>query len=138
MMLDLLATFSSAQAVTVTAASTSVIDTLAAGDAIGAHSWLHVLCNTTFAGQGATTIAVALETSVDEAFTTPVVLFTTAAVAEGNANLTAGGVAVAIQIPLGVLRYLRVKYTIASGPMTAGKMDARIVSDVDRTLDKIL
>lgn len=138
MIIDYLAVLGDAQVLTVTAASTNIMDTVAAGDAIGAHSWLQVLVDTTFVGQGATTLVVALETATDAAFTSPVVLAQSAAITEGDAKLSAGGIPFQIQIPIGALEFLRVKYTVGSGPFTAGKIDARILSDIDRTLDKIL
>lgn len=109
------------------------IDTLAAGDAISPGARLHVLVDTKFVGEGAT-LTIALETGTTSDCGTAI--FTTAALAVGT--LTAGAVLVDIVIPKGVLQYLRMYYTVGSGPFTAGNIDARIVLDTAKTMDKNL
>ena len=145
MFIDALLLMSSAQALTVTAASTSYIDTLAAGDAYYPGARLIIHCTTTFAGQGATTLQASLQHDSDPGFGTATDLITVAAATEGAAGLTAlSGAAVGYGVlfdgvlPFGCKRYLRMYYTIASGPMTAGALTARIVLNTDRTLDKVI
>jgi len=130
MILDKENEFSDAQAVTATAASTNVIDLTVAGDAIDGEAYLVVAVQTTMlASAGAASLIASLETSTDEAFTSPVVLFTSAAVAKSA--LVAGYVLARVRIPVGVLRYLRVKYTKVTNDFSAGNMDAFITKQFD-------
>ena len=46
------------------------------------------------------------------------------------AAMTAGAQLVAIAVPRGVKRYLRVNYTVATGPLTGGTFNAGLVKDV--------
>lgn len=133
MIIDDFLVMSNAQEVLATAASTSHIDTLAAGDAISPGARLHVLVNTLFETADVGTLTIALQTGATTAYGTT--LFTTSAL--GAASLTAGAVLIDIVIPKGVLRYLRMYYTVANN-FTAGKIDARIVLDTAKTMDKNL
>lgn len=117
---------SDAQAVTASAASTSIVDQLAAGDAYKA-PWVEFLVNTTFTSNGAT-IQLQIQTDSDSAFGTAVNLFETGALAV--ADLVAG-YRVRVRIPQGAKRYLRAYYTVASGPAAGGKIDCRVLSDID-------
>ncbi|EFG3782202.1 hypothetical protein BOV63_001717, partial [Escherichia coli] len=45
--------------------------------------------------------------------------------------LTAGKRVVSAKVPAGVQRYLRVNYSVATGPLTAGEFTAGISLDVD-------
>lgn len=117
--------------------STSHIDTLAAGNAISPGARLHVLVNELFETADAATLTVALQTDPESDFSDgPTTLFTTAAIAV--AALTAGAVLADIVVPKGVLRYLRILYTVGTGTFTEGKIDARIVLDTAQTMDKNL
>jgi hypothetical protein len=49
-------------------------------------------------------------------------IFTTGAI--GKATLVAGYIVFTIAIPPTHRRYLRINYTVATGPLTAGKFDA--------------
>lgn len=129
--------FSSAQAVTVTAISTNVIDLgptnpnpvkdIGVGDPL----WLIVrtLQAATDASSDAT-LAVSLESAENEALSTnPVVHFTTGALAFA-AFSPAGTKLIAIPLPSAdYKRYLGVRYTVASGPLTAGTFDAYLTRD---------
>lgn len=126
MMIDALLVMSDAQAVTATAASTSFIDTLAAGEAYQ-HLWVEFLINTTFTPNSAT-IQFALETDDNDSFSSPTQLFITGAIAD--TALVAGYRVARVRIPIGAERYLRAKYTV-SGTAVAGKIDCRLVKDVD-------
>ena len=120
---------SDAQAVTSSAASTNVID-------LGAHLgmdpgvtedlWLQVRVDTTATASGSATVTFALQTDDDEAFGSAVTLFSTSAI--GKATLVAGYYPIRVRLPLGMKRYARVYYTVATGPLTAGKFDAWINS----------
>ena len=138
MIRDKLLLMSNEQAVTASAASTDVIDTLAAGNAISPGARFRALTKVaaTDASSDAT-LTVELQTSVDEAFTSPISLFSTGALAFASFS-PAKTVLADLVIPKGVKRYLRAYYTVASGPLTAGKFDAEIVLDSATTLDKNL
>lgn len=127
MFIDSQAEFSADQALTATAVSTNVLD---AGADLGAGRPIHILTQVTedFAAVGAATLTVALQDSDDAAFSAPRTLISGSAVAK--ASLTAGH-----RFGLGVLpadhkRYLRLNYTVATGPFTAGKIEAGLVIDL--------
>jgi len=117
---------SSAQAVTATVVSTNIIDQLAPGAAYGTECWVRFLIRTGFGGTG--TVQFELQSATDAAFTTPVSMFLTAAIAV--ATLVAGYIPARVKLPLGELRYLRANYTTSGSP-TTGTIDADIVMDVD-------
>lgn len=132
MILDKLLMFSEAQAVTATAASTDVID-LGPIDGtrrdigVGTPLEFFVNVNTAATAAGAATVNIQLQTSPDNATWTT--LFDSSALA--LAALTAGKRVVSVKVPQGVLRYLRVNYSVATGPLTAGAFTAGINLDVD-------
>lgn len=121
-----------ATAVTVTAASTNVIDLtnardLAIGDAFESPE-IVVTVTTTFTAAGAGTLRIQFQGSVDN------VTFTTYAQTDDipKANLTAGTVIKLRLSPMpphaaGLPRYLRVNYIVTTGPFTAGKLQCDLV-----------
>ncbi|OBU70452.1 hypothetical protein A9K58_00430 [Stenotrophomonas maltophilia] len=133
MILDAQNEFSNSQAVTATAISTNVIDTgtdqnpvkdLGALEPI----FLVVQVDTTFAAAGAATLAVSLESSAAAGLTSANVHFNTGALA--LAALTAGTTLAVVALPSGdYLRYLGVRYTVGTGPMTAGAVSAFLTRD---------
>lgn len=132
MILDKLLMFSEAQAVTATAASSDVID-LGPIDGtrrdigVGYPLEFWAMVNTAAAAAGAATVNVQLQTSPDNsAWTT---IYDSGALA--LATLAAGKRVVSAKVPQGVLRYLRVNYSVATGPLTAGSFTSGINLDVD-------
>lgn len=125
---------SDSQVVTVTADSENIIDTLAAGDALhdGARFRASTKVAATDAGSDAT-LTVELKTSADNV--TYVTLFSSGALAFA-AFSPAGTRLVDIEIPLGVRRYLKAVYTVATGPLTAGAFDAFIGLSTEKLLDR--
>lgn len=137
MLMDLQSMFSDKQAITTTAASTNVIDLgavdtpkHAAGPITrdlgkGRPIPITVMVNETFTAAGAATLTIALQVDDDEAFgSATTVLTQTFALAA----LTAGAKLPPFYIPEGVdERYVRLNYTVATGPMTAGKITAGLV-----------
>jgi len=138
---------SKAQAITVTAPSTNVIDLLAAGKApkhaaalkrnLGIGNAIPFLIQVTedFAAAGAATLTVELQTDDNEAFSSPATIWSSGAIA--LANLKAGqNLGLVNYLPKGVNdkglteRYFRLNYTVATGPMTAGKIQAGVVAAV--------
>lgn len=135
MITDKLNTFSTAQAVTATAASTDVIDLgpLTHGNTIrdigaGEPVYLYVSVGAAATAAGAATVTISLQTDTAEGFGSAVNLFTSTAFS--LATMAAGAQLVAVAVPRGVKRYLRVNYTVATGPLTGGTFNAGLVKDV--------
>lgn len=130
MIIDRFNEYSDAQAVTASAASTNVVDLDAAGKIEGKPYYLHVKVNTSATAAGDATVTFALQTDDDEAFGSATTLWTSAAI--GKATLVAGYEVIRLPINgLALERYTRVYYTVATGPLTAGKFDAFLSADGD-------
>lgn len=130
MIIDRFNEYSDAQAVTASAASTNVVDLDAAGNIEGKPYYLHVKVNTSATASGDATVTFALQTDSDEAFGSATTLWTSAAI--GKAALTAGTEVVRLPINgMPIKRHTRVYYTVATGPLTAGKFDAFLSADAD-------
>lgn len=128
MMYDKLNTFGTAQAVTASAASTDIIDLGAVRDlGNGEPLELVILVGTTVTADGAATVTFALQTDDNDGFSSAATLASTAAI--GKASLTAGTEVLRVKVPLDVERYLRVYYTVATGPLTAGTFTAFLAAD---------
>lgn len=140
MIFDKTLLLSNQQAITVTAPSTNVIDLRALGTVykhaaalkrdLGA-PFLQVpfLIQVTeqFAAAGAGTLTVDLETDDNEAFSSAAVAWTSGAI--GKATLAPGYMIGGLYLPRGVNeRFFRLNYTVATGPMTAGKIMAGVVA----------
>ena len=132
MITDKLLMFSEAQAVTDTAASTDVID-LGPIDGnrrdigVGYPLEFWVLVNEAATASGEATVNIQLQTSENNSSWTTI--YDSGALAK--ATLTAGKQVVSAKVPSGVQRYLRVNYSVATGPLTACKFTAGISLDVD-------
>ena len=124
MIIDKQQLFSDEQAITATANSTNVID-LGAAD-MDAGTPLHILAQVTeaFTAAGAATLTVTLETDDNDSFSSATTLLSTAAI--GKATLVAGYQLPISFLPENVERYVRLVYTVATGPMTAGKITAGV------------
>lgn len=117
--------FSDAQAVTASAASTNVLDLGVVAPNTGRGSnqmYLQIVVNTTADASGSATVAFALEDSADDSSFAVVPGVSVAAI--GKATLVAGYIVLTIALPPRLRRYIRVYYTVATGPLTAGKFDA--------------
>lgn len=137
--------FSNGQAVTSTAISENVLDlNAAAGSAnpvlqdigVGTDVYLVVMTTTTCTDSGSdATLTLTLESdSTANLATSPTVHYSTGALAFA-AFATAGTVITRIKMPLGSYeRYLGLRYTIASGPLTAGAFTAFLTLYVDRNI----
>ncbi len=135
MILDYLNMFSQAQAVTATAPSTDVIDLgpLSGGNDVrdigpGYPVEFMAQVASTAAAGGSATVTISLQTSKTSDFASAATLLQTGAIAV--ADLKAGYRYVAT-VPHGVQRYLRVNYTVATGPLTAGAFTAGLLLDAD-------
>lgn len=145
MIIDKFNEFSDAQAVTATAISTNVIDLYPVGSLQGTNTLRDIgtgediylvvktAVNCTDTSSDAT-LTVTLESdSTENLATTPTVHFSTGAIAFAG-FATAGTNLAVIRLPAGNYeRYLGVRYTVASGPLTAGAFDAFLTKNVDAT-----
>lgn len=121
--IDNLNLFSDEQAITVTAPSTDVIDLgvdrdIGSGEAIE----LVIKVNDLFTAAGDATLTIDVETDNDSAFGSANIIASSGAI--GKAALTAGSEHLKIRVPMTTERYLRLNYTVATGPMTAGSLTA--------------
>lgn len=147
MIFDRTLRLSNEQAITTTAASTHTIDLGQLGTVKGAAAALVgnlgigsdipflVQVTEQFTAAGAATLTVALQYDDNEAFSSPLTVWTSPAFT--LAQLKPGAqLGLVNYIPKGVLdvnngeRYFRLLYTVATGPMTAGKIVAGVVADV--------
>lgn len=126
--------FSDAQAVTATAISTDVIDTGTPEQTLkdlgaGVPLYLVVTTDATFTAAGAATLDVSLESAENaEISTGAVVHFRTGP--KALAALAGGNKVVVVALPSDEYkRYLGVRYTVATGPMTAGAVSAYLTRD---------
>jgi hypothetical protein len=126
MILDKMLTLSAEQAITATADSTVVEVGEGAGNS--GQMALVVDVNTAFTADGAATLAIALQHCDTEggSYTATGV----ALAATGKASLTAGARLLAVRLPATTKKYVKLVYTVATGPMTAGKINANIVKDL--------
>lgn len=117
-------------AVTVSAASTNVLDLSQNRDIGETELDLVITVQEAFAAAGAATLTVEWQTSADNATWVPLVKSRAYALAE----LAVGAEPLPIDVPYGTKRYNRLYYTVATGPMTAGKLQAQIVVNRSRPL----
>lgn len=136
MITDALLLLASAQAVTATAVSTNTIDLGATRD-IGTGEPLYAVITVDEAAtaSGSATVQFQLISSAAANLGSPTVLSQTDAI--GKAELTLGRKPIVMELPSAILaaqplgqRYLGMQFTVASGPLTAGKFTVNIVRDV--------
>ena len=133
MIIDKLLQISDKQTLTVTAVSTDVIDAGAVRKGpprdIGGGEQLYAVfvMDSNTAAAGAATVTFAIQDSADNATFADVV----ASGPIGKAALAAGA-HVVLPLPPGMRRYIRANYTVATGPLTGGKVSAQIVLDYQR------
>lgn len=124
---------SSAQAVTASAGSTDVID-LSQARAIGDGEELEFFVNvdTAATAAGAATVTFQVQTDDNSAFSSPTTVIQTDAIPK--ATLVAG-YQIKISLPVGATpeRYLRLYYSVATGPLTAGAFTAGLVLDAQNS-----
>lgn len=138
MILDSQNLFSDDQAITATAPSDNVIDLGAPGTPVGGVAALvrdlgkgvplDILVQVVeaFTSGLATTLTITLEVDNDEAFGSAKTVWTSGAIAK--ADLVAGYRAAIQYVPEGVdERYVRLNYTVATGPFDTGKLAAGLV-----------
>lgn len=135
MLLDALLQLSNRQAITATAFSTNAIDLGSVRD-IGQGEDLYVIIGTeeAAAAAGAATVAFQVVSSANANLSSPNILIQTDALAK--TELTLGRKPIVMRVPSAILnalgtgqRYLGLQYTIATGPLTAGKFSAWVSLD---------
>ena len=131
MFIDKALQVSNEQAVTVSAASTDSIDFGQPNPNVGLddRSNMVITVDESAAAAGAATVTFSVQDSADNATFADVAV--TAAI--GKANLAAGR-QVVIPMPTKLRRYCRVYYTIGTGPLTAGKFSAQIVTGIQQNI----
>jgi hypothetical protein len=131
MFIDKALQVSNEQAVTVSAASTDSIDFGQANPNVGLddRSNMVITVDESVAAAGAATVTFSVQDSADNATFADVAV--TAAI--GKASLAAGQ-QVVIPMPTKLRRYCRVYYTIGTGPLTAGKFSAQIVTGIQQNI----
>lgn len=136
MILDKTLLFSEEQVITVTADSTNVIDLGVARDiGPGTPIYLYIGVAQTFTAGGAATLTISLQGSPDNAAWTTYLT----SPAYALATLVAGAKLLSIAIPAifsgqAIPRYLKPVYTVATGPMTAGSLNAGLTLTRDDNL----
>jgi hypothetical protein len=138
MYVDKQAEFSDAQAVTASAISTNVMDLVSNSSGknplrdigTGQDVYLVIIATAQATAAGAATVVATLESdSVPGLSTSPTTHFTTKAFS--LAEMAPGSVLTAVKLPAGDYeRYLGIRYTVATGPLTAGAFDAFLTTDV--------
>lgn len=125
MILDKQNLLSYKQAITVSAASTNVIDlgpnmwNKASGDDRGMALGLFI--DEVFLAAGAATLTIDIQSSNDSAFGSGVVTHQSITIPKANLA-TAKKMTQSLAIPPDAKRYVRANYTVATGPFTAGKL----------------
>ena len=134
---DALIIFAEDQAVTSTAISENVYDIGDVDLDIGSGEPVWLVARTTEAatdtGSDATlTVTLESDTAVGLNSGSATVHFSTGAIAFAN-FAPAGTLLFAIRLPVGdYKKYLGVRFTVASGPLTAGKFHVAVVTDIDQ------
>lgn len=140
MIMDKFLEFSDAQAVTATAISTNVVDLYPLGNNqvtnltrdIGTGEDVYLVVNTVVAATDTgsdATLVITLESDDNTSLSSPTVHFTSATFTFAQFS-PANTELVKIKLPAGNYeRYLGVRFTVASGPLTAGNFDAFLVKD---------
>jgi hypothetical protein len=125
MLTDNLLKLSAAQAVTATAVSTNVVDLKTATDlGPGDSIFAIITVDEAATAAGAATVTFEVVTSASSDLSTPTVVVASTPV--GKAALTIGRNPVNLVIPVHISeelgqRYIGVRYTVTTGPLTAGK-----------------
>jgi hypothetical protein len=150
MLLDALLEFDAytGVAITVTRDSTNILDMGAQRDMGVGERVLDLLCviNTTFAAAGAATLTVALQGAPNNAGVPGTFVQLAASPAYAVAQLIAGRELLRTPMPLweplvtpdllNVPRFYKLVYTVAAGPMTAGKIASYLIDHVGRQANR--
>lgn len=130
MIIDAYTRFSNAQAITSNAGSTNVVDLNAVRD-IAVGQPLYVVCQVTTAftdSSSNSTVTVTVEDDNNSGFSSAATALQTIGV---FAALSAVGTQLIVPLQLGVItqRFIRLKYTLANGNLSAGAVSAFLTPD---------
>lgn len=134
MIMDTSVTLSDSQAITSSAASTNIIDLGAAGwwGAAGASHPIPLMLqvNEAFTASGSATLTIAIRsTTAADTSTNLKTHYVSDAIGKAALTTTANlNDLFRAFIPTNTQRYLHLYYTVATGPMTAGKITAKVVA----------
>lgn len=139
MYVDKQAEFSDSQVVTATAVSTNIYDLFPVGNAVNSNDvrdigvgedvYLVIQTDAAATAAGAATVTVTFESSATPDLAASTVHYSSAAYPV--ASLTAGKTLIAIKLPADAYkRYLGVRYTVGTGPLTAGSFSAFFAKDI--------
>lgn len=119
------------QAVTASAASTDVIDFGQANPNVGMddRTSMVITVDVAAAASGDATVTFSVQDSANNSAFADVAV--TGAI--GKATLVAGH-QIVIPMPTKLRRYCRVYYTVATGPLTAGKFSAQVVTGIQQNV----
>ena len=130
MIIDKELLMSDKQIVTANTPSADVIDMSRGGDAEGKPLEVVIQVNENVTADGAATVTFALETDDNTEFSTPKTLWSSGAL--GKATLVNGYTVFSGKLPRGAERYVRVNYTVGTGPLTKGKFSAFLTNGVQK------
>ncbi len=127
MILDTTNKFSDAQAITVTAVSTDVIDLGVAGRDIGIGETIPLYITVDTAFDNLTSLTVSVQTSTDEVFTSPITVVSTGAIL--LAELVDGYVFNLDRFTAGIDgQYIRLNYVVAGTAASVGNITAAVTA----------
>lgn len=127
MILDRGLFYSYGQTVTTTANSTNSLNMGYGDSGIIDNLYLVVSAASTFTAVGAATLTITLQTSDDDV----TFVGTPVTVTLPVTSLSAGNELLKIKLPYGMKQYSRLAYTVATGPFTAGSINAFVSDSVD-------
>lgn len=99
----------------------------------GEELYLVVSAASAFSASTAATLTVTLQTHSASGFSANTVLFSNAALSSGTLATTGPHIITRLPISDSWARYIRLSYTVATGPFTAGTLDAFIVKNISQS-----
>lgn len=128
MIIDSLQVFEpSNTALTTSRASTNYV-TLDMGGAdwgVGCSLYIDAMVQTTFTASGSATLVIAVQVDDNTSFSSATTIYTSPTIAV--ASMTAGTKLLdALVLPRGLEKYIRLNFTVSTGPFTAGKLFAHL------------
>lgn len=129
MLMDKSLQLATAQAVTGSAATTNYID-LGSARELGAspHQSILVTVDTAATAAGAATVTFQLQCDSSSSFSAPVTVIQTDAIAKAT---LVPGYQLILPLPFGLNKqYVRVNFSVATGPLTAGAFSVNVITGV--------
>jgi|SRR5690606_26213988 len=123
--------FSLEQVVTSSAASTNYVDLTNARDIGMSPKYIAVTVNESATAVGAATVNFQLQKDDNSSFSTATTVYDSGAISK---DTLVAGYQFFIPIPPGTdERYLRMYYSVGTGPLTAGKFTAQVVDSIQKS-----